>query len=114
LAHVLAGKLRAIAISSKVRSAALPNVPTIAESGYPDFETTAWWAVFAPAQLPPALSAALTGALERVAGSDAFRSKIEPLGVTPAALTGTAFAEFQRSEINKWGAAVRDSGATAE
>ena len=53
LAQVQAGKLRAIAVSSKVRSLALPDVPTIAESGYPGFETTAWWGVFAPANFPP-------------------------------------------------------------
>ena len=52
LANVLGGRLRAIAISSKTRASVLPNVPTIAESGYDGFETTAWWAVFAPANLP--------------------------------------------------------------
>ena len=59
LSNVQGGRLRAIALSSKARSSVLPNVPTIAESGYPDFETTAWWGVFAPARLPDDLAAAL-------------------------------------------------------
>ena len=58
-ANVQAGKLRAIAVSSKTRALILPDVPTIAESGYPGFESTAWWAVFAPANLPANLTTAL-------------------------------------------------------
>src|SRR5262245_25662369 len=49
-------------------------------SGYPGFETTAWWAVFAPARLPAALAASLTGAIDKIVVSEAFRSKLEPLG----------------------------------
>ena len=114
LSNVQGGRLRAIAVSSKVRSSVLPNVPTIAESGYPGFETTAWWAVFAPARLPAALAASLTGAIDKIVVSEAFRSKLEPLGVFPTFLGGEKFAEFQRSEIDKWGKAVRESGATAD
>ena len=113
-ANVRAGNLRAIAVSGKERSASLPNVPTIAESGFEGFETTAWWGVFAPANLPPGLTFAFADAVERVVRGDAFRSKLEPLGVHPTVLTGAAFAEFQRAELAKWGKAVRDSGAKAD
>lgn len=112
LSNVQAGKLRALALSSKARSSVLPNVPTIAESGYNGFESTAWWAVFAPANLPAALVAILTDEIKRIVSSDSFRSKLEPLGVIPTVLTGSAFAEFHRSEMVKWGKAVYDSGAT--
>ena len=114
LTNVQAGKLRAIALSSKVRSSVLPDVPTIAESGYADFETTAWWGVFAPRDLPARLAAELAADVERIVRSETFRGKLEPLGVLPTSLTGNAFAEFQRAELAKWGKAVRDSGATAE
>jgi tripartite-type tricarboxylate transporter receptor subunit TctC len=114
LSNVQGGRLRAIAISSKGRSSVLPNVPTIAESGYAGFETTAWWAVFAPARLPTALAASLTGEIDKIIASDAFRSKLEPLGVLPTFLGGEKFVEFQRSEIDKWGKAVRESGATPD
>jgi tripartite-type tricarboxylate transporter receptor subunit TctC len=114
LAQVQAGRLRMLAVSSKERSAALPDVPTIAESGYPGFATTAWWAVFAPANLDSAMASALASAVAQVASSDSFRSHMEPLGVHPRVLTLGALADFQKSEIAKWGKAVRDSGASVE
>jgi tripartite-type tricarboxylate transporter receptor subunit TctC len=114
LAQVKAGNLRMLAVSSKERSLALPNVPTIAESGYQGFETTAWWAIFAPANLNPDLAAALAAAVQQVATGDSFRTRMEPLGVRPRVLTLGALGDFQRSEIAKWGKAVRESGATVE
>jgi tripartite-type tricarboxylate transporter receptor subunit TctC len=111
LSNVQGGKLRALAVSSKARSPVVPDVPTIAESGYDGFETTAWWGVFAPAKMPDALVVALSAEIRRIAGSEAFRSRLELLGVTPVAtLAGAAFLEFQRSEIAKWGKAVHDAG----
>jgi tripartite-type tricarboxylate transporter receptor subunit TctC len=110
LSNVQAGRLRAIAVSTRTRSPALPAVPTIAESGYDGFETTAWWGVFGPANMPAAMTAMLAGAIERIVNSEAYRSKLEPLGVVPIALSGEAFASFQRSELAKWGKAVRDAG----
>jgi len=85
LSNVQAGRLRALAVSSKVRSPVVPDVPTIAESGYDNFETTAWWGVFAPAKLPEALTASRMAEIEAIAGSGALRSKLEPLGVTGVA-----------------------------
>jgi tripartite-type tricarboxylate transporter receptor subunit TctC len=114
LANVLGGKIRALAISSKARSSVLPSVPTIAESGYPGFEATAWWAVFAPAGLQADATAALSEATAKIVRSDDFRAKLEPLGVAPMALSGNEFAEFQKAELAKWGKAVRDSGATMD
>ena len=112
LSNVQAGKIRALALSSKARSSVLPDVPTIAESGYREFETTAWWAVFGPANLPAAIAATFADEIKRIVSSDSFRSKLEPLGVVPTALTGVAFVEFHRAEMIKWGKAVHDSGAT--
>src|SRR3977135_2586225 len=114
LSNVQGGKLRAIAVSSKVPSPTLPNVPAIAESGYNGFETTAWWGVFAPAKLPANMAEILGSEIGRIVRSEAFRGNLEPLGVLPTVLTGRAFAEFQAAELAKWGKAVRDSGATAD
>ena len=114
LAQVQAGKLRAIAVSSKYRSKALPDVPTIAESGYPDFETSAWWGLFAPANLPDPIATNLATEIEKIVMSESFRNRMEPLGVHPTAVTLNAFADFQRSELAKWGKAVHESGATVE
>ena len=114
LSNVQGGRLRAIALSGSARSPVLPNVPTIAEAGYRDFETTAWWGVFAPARLPNDLASALADAIADVVRSDAFRSKLEPLGVLPQVLRREDFADFQRRELAKWGKAVRESGATMD
>jgi tripartite-type tricarboxylate transporter receptor subunit TctC len=114
LSNVQGGRLRAIAVSSKVRSPALSSVPTIAESGYDGFETTAWWGVFAPAGLPANMAEPLGSEIEQIVRSEAFRGTLEPLGVLPTVMSGRAFAEFQARELVKWGKAVRDSGATAD
>ncbi len=114
LAHVQSGKLRALALSGRVRSAVLPQVPTLSESGLKDFEATAWWAVFAPAGLPSAVSTQLSAEIERLVRSDAFRERLGNLGVQPATISLDAFAEFHRAELAKWGRAVRDSGATLD
>ena len=112
LAQVYAGNLRALAISSKARSPALPDVPTIAESGFPGFETTAWWGVFAPVKVPSEVATSLAAQIAKVVNSELFRGKMEPLGVRPTVLTLGDFAEFQRAEIAKWGKAIHDSGVT--
>ena len=66
--------------------------------------------MFAPAKLPEALTASLVADIERIASSDAFRNKLEPLGVTAVTgLGGARFSEFQKSEIAKWGKAVQDA-----
>ena len=114
LPHIAAGKLRAIAISGAARASVLPALPTVAESGYPGFESTAWWGVYAPAGLPAAMTLALSGEIEKIVGGAALRERLVPLGVTPRALAGQAFADFQRAELAKWGKAVRDSGATVD
>jgi tripartite-type tricarboxylate transporter receptor subunit TctC len=115
LANIQGGKVRALALSSKGRAPVVPDVPTIAESGYAGFETTAWWGVFAPAGLPDALTASLVAEIERIGGSDAFRSRLEPLGVTAVGnVGGAAFAAFQKAELAKWGKAVKDAGLKIE
>jgi tripartite-type tricarboxylate transporter receptor subunit TctC len=108
--HVKAGKLRALAVSGSERSPALPEVPTVAESGVEGFETTAWWAVFGPAGMPAEVSEKLRAEIERIVRSDAYKDKLGDLGVEPASGT-VSLAEYQKSEVEKWSNAVRASGA---
>jgi tripartite-type tricarboxylate transporter receptor subunit TctC len=126
LQHVRSGKLKALAISSQARSHVLPNAPTLSAAGLKGFEATAWWAIFAPAGLPPALSEKLSQEIFRITQAEAFRSKLMDVGVqvlapssnpalpAGAASVGAGFVEFQRSEMLKWGRAVRDSGVTLD
>ncbi len=114
MAHVQAGKLRIIAISSPARVAVLPAVPTFAEAGLKDFAATAWWGVFGPAGLTETLAQQLNAALEAAVRSSAFRDRLAPLGVQPLGGSRAEFARFQKEEIEKWGRAVRESGAAVD
>jgi tripartite-type tricarboxylate transporter receptor subunit TctC len=114
LPHITSGKLRALAITSKTRSPLLPNVPTVAELGYPQFESTAWWAVFGPAKLPESITKKLRSDSEKVAQSAAFKERLGNLGVQPNTDFKESLANFQTSEIAKWARVVRDSGATVD
>lgn len=114
LPHITSGKLRALAVTSKARSPLLPNVPTVAELGYPQFESTAWWALFAPAKLSEPIAKKLRVDTERVAQSAAFKERLGNLGVQPNTDFKESLANFQTSEIAKWARVVRDSGATID
>jgi tripartite-type tricarboxylate transporter receptor subunit TctC len=111
--HVRSGKLRALAISGRNRSPALPDVPTLGEAGVKDFESTAWWAVFGPANMPAEIARTLRNEIERIVRSDAFEQKLGNLGVQPST-EPLLLAEFQKTEVARWAKAVRDSGATAD
>ena len=114
LPHVQAGKLKLLAVSSAARSAAAPDAPTFAEAGLKDFEATAWWGVFAPANLPTPIATQLNAEIDRVARSEAFRERLVPRGVQVIGGTRESFAKFQQDELVKWGKAVRDSGAVVD
>ncbi len=114
ITHIRSGKLRALAVTSKTRSPALPNVPTVAELGYPEFESTAWWAVYAPAKLPETVLGRLRAEVERISASTAFREKLGDLGVVPNTLFKESLSDFQNREISKWAKAVKSSGATVD
>lgn len=111
LPHLRAGKLRVLAVTSRQRVAVLPEAPTVAESGYPDFEWIAWWAMYAPAKLPPDITRRLASEAERIVRSPEFERSLGNLGVTPMSVP---LAEFQESEIAKWSAAVRTVGITVD
>lgn len=114
ITHINSGKVRALAVTSKNRSPLLPNVPTVAELGFPQFESTAWWAVFGPAKLPPSVTDILRTNIEKVAASSAYKERLGNLGVLPNTDFKESLADFQIKEIAKWARAVRDSGATID
>ena len=114
LPHIQSGKLTALAVTSKTRSPLLPNVPTVAESGFPNFESTAWWAVFAPAKIPENVSSTLTAQVQKIAASPAFKERLGNVGVQPNTSFKESLSNFQTREIAKWAIVVRDSGASLD
>jgi tripartite-type tricarboxylate transporter receptor subunit TctC len=120
LAFIKEGKLRAVATTGAVRSAVLPDVPTLDEAGIKGFEATAWFGILAPAATPRAIVERLGRETSAAARDPAFRSRIEPLGgdlpgLTPdGGTTPAAFDAFLAAERRKWQEVAQRSGAKVE
>jgi tripartite-type tricarboxylate transporter receptor subunit TctC len=104
-------RLRAIAVTGKTRLRTAPDLPTIAESGYPDYAMTAWWGVAVPARTPPALVIRLRNDVVHVLHEPDVRERLAGQGIEIAGTTPPEFARFVREEIARWRDAVRQSGA---
>jgi tripartite-type tricarboxylate transporter receptor subunit TctC len=112
--HVRSGRVRAIAVSSATRSAAMPEVPTVAESGYPDYEATTWYGMLAPAATPRAIIAALNGHVVNALKDTKLQARIAAQGADVSAGTPEDFAAYIRTEQVKWAKVVKESGARPE
>lgn len=112
--QVKAGKVRALAVMSSRRSASLPDVPTMAEAGYPGLESSTWLAFVAPKGTPPAITARMNVAVNTLLGREAFRARLIEMGVEPMGGTQKDFATFMSAEIRKWGDVVRKAGIAVE
>jgi tripartite-type tricarboxylate transporter receptor subunit TctC len=112
--HVKAGKLRALAVLGRERLAELPEVQTAAESGMPGFEVDTWYGVLAPAGVPREIVVRLNAELTRMMQSAEMRERLAAMGIQPLSSTPERFAEFLRSEVAKWAAVVKESGARAD
>jgi len=112
ISHVKAGKLRAIAVSSLQRSRAMPEVPTVAEKGFPGFAAGSWFGFFAPKGTPTAVVALLNESVNEVLPSLSARMVQE--GADPVGGSSEQFRKLTRSEYEKWKVVVRDSGATTD
>ncbi len=111
---VKSGDVRAIAVTSAQRSAAAPNIPTIAESGLPQFEATSWFALLGPAGMPREMQLRINAETAKVLAMPDVREKLAALGLDPAPGTPEALAALIQSETVKWARVVRESGATAD
>jgi tripartite-type tricarboxylate transporter receptor subunit TctC len=114
LPHIKSGKLRALAQTGEKRSPALPDVPTIAESGFPKFEATAWYGVHAPAKTPKPIVTRLNAELVRALKLPDVSERLGSLGFEIAATTPEHYGNYIRSEIKKWAKVVKASGAKPE
>jgi tripartite-type tricarboxylate transporter receptor subunit TctC len=108
------GKVRAIAVTSRERSPALPDVPTVIEQGYPGFEVVGFYGLIAPAATPKDVLAKLSNAFRDVLANPEMRAKMQQQGADPAYLSSEDFGRFLADEMPKWAKAVKDSGATVD
>ncbi len=114
LPQVEAGKLRALAITSADRSPLVPDVATVAQAGFPDFEALAWYALFAPRETPKPIFAKLTAEIEKIIRQPGTRDKMTKLGAEPRYMNPEQLVSFVTVESAKWGRLLRDSGTTAD
>ncbi|MCM0036614.1 MAG: tripartite tricarboxylate transporter substrate binding protein [Burkholderiaceae bacterium] len=103
LNNVASGRLKILALTGPQRSPAVPNVPTVAESGYPNFSAQGWFGLFGPANLPPNVVAALNKATTDALRDPEVIAKFEKLGVRPDPQTPSAFTKYLAAESTKWG-----------
>jgi tripartite-type tricarboxylate transporter receptor subunit TctC len=107
LPHLKSGGLKAIAIAAGERSASLPDVPTFAEQGMPDFVVSVWWGVFGPTNLPQPVLRKLNASVNAALKSPEVIEKLAGVGATPLPGSPEQFAAFYARESAKWGAVVR-------
>jgi tripartite-type tricarboxylate transporter receptor subunit TctC len=114
LGHIRAGKAVPIAVTSARRSAVLPDVPTVAESGMPGYESTTWYGFLGPAGLPKDIVAKLNGAIVAAVGTKEMRERYLALGSEPETSTPEEFAAYLKKDIGSWAKVVKAAGAKAE
>ncbi|MGD9944325.1 MAG: Bug family tripartite tricarboxylate transporter substrate binding protein, partial [Burkholderiaceae bacterium] len=105
--QVKGGKVRALATTSKRRSKALPDVPTIAEQGYPDYELVTWFGFFAPAGTPPEALAKLEQATAAALNSPAVRERLSQIGSEPVPVPAAAFGTYFNQDVELWARLVK-------
>ena len=111
---VKTGKVRPLAVTSLKRSAALPDVPTVAELGYKDFEANTWFAVFAPARTPTAVLDLLNAEINKAVASRSVQERFATLSLEAAPMDRAQLRRYVEAEVAKWGKLVKDLNLKAE
>lgn len=112
--HAKSGKLLALAVGSSTRSPFLPDVPTVAESGYPGFEAVGWIGLAAPIKTPDAVLNKINADVVKILATADMKERLAGLGVTPEGGTRAQFTAFVRNEIAKWGKLIKDANIKAD
>lgn len=112
--HIHSGKMRALAVTSAQRSAFLPQVPTVAESGVPGFEADSWYGVFTTGRTPADVISVINRELVTTLAAPEVTRRLAQIGVTPKPLTPGEFQAFVEAEMTKWGKVVKLSGARVD
>lgn len=114
LQHVRAGKLKAIAVTSPQRAKALPDVPTVAESGYPGFQALNWYSFMASGKTPAPLLERWNQEIVKVLNDPGVKDALNKHGLSPHPTTRAEFASFMKKEYDQWGAIVRERKITGQ
>ena len=114
LPQVKAGRLRALAISSAKRSAAAPELPTVAESGMPGYESGTWFGFFAPAGTPREAINRVSAELVKIVGTADMKARLLEQGADPVSATPAEFRAFVKRELDKWSKVVKSTGLKVE
>ena len=110
LPHWRSGKLRVLAVATKRRSTQIPDVPTLAESGLPDYEVNAWYGIAAPAGTPTAIVNRLHAEMMKFVGTPAYRDALAAQGAEPVSSTPAEFAEVLRADKATWSRILKELG----
>ncbi len=111
--HIASGRVKPLAVTSLKRAPSLPNVPTIAENGFPNFEALAWWGALAPAGIPAPILKKFNAALHAALKQPAIADKLASQGMEVVAKDGAAFDAFLRGEVNRWAKVVKQNNIKA-
>ena len=111
---IKSGRLRGLGIATLKRSAFLPDLPTVAESGFPGFEAVGWIGIAAPAKTPSGMLDKLNAELQRMLNEPDVKDRLNTLAFTPVGGTRKEFGDYMKSEIAKWGKAVKESDARVD
>ena len=112
--HIKAGRLRALGVTTAKRTPALPDVPTIAETGLAGFQVDGWYALMAPAKTPKAVIDRLYRDTAAVLRQPDIVARIEAVGLEPAGISPQEFGDYIRAELKKWGTLIKEAGIKAE
>jgi tripartite-type tricarboxylate transporter receptor subunit TctC len=114
LPYIRQGKMKALAVSSLKRIEALPDVPTVAELGFPGYEERSWVGIFAPAKTPPAVVEKLNAEVNRTLGLPEVRASLASQGMDVHPGSVADFADYVRGEVGKWSKMIKSTGVTLE
>lgn len=114
IAQIKAGKLRALAVTSAARSTSLPDVPTVAESGYKDFDVSTWYGLFMPAGTPANVVTLVNSKVNELLAKPEFKEAIHAQGAEPQAMKPEQFGNLLKADYAKWKGIVQASGAKIE
>ena len=114
MGQIKSGKLRPLAVTSAKRSTSLPDVPTVAEQGFKDFDVSTWYGVFAPAGTPKEFVAAVNAEINKLLATPEMKDAIHAQGAEPQAMSPEQFGTQLKADYQKWRGIVQASGATLE